>query len=586
MKKASMGRKVTVRFKLMTTSLLLLIIPLLILGYLTFTQSREALNEIGESNLKNSVMLTMEMIDSLNEEVENGNIALEDAQEQVKESLLGEIDTDGTRPINPLIDLGENGYLYITDENGLLLAHPRLEGESLWETTDSSGNLFTQEFTEKALNGGGYTYYDWPLPNDENAIEEKVIYSLYDENWGWVVSSSTYLMDYNEPANQILYQILVIIITFIIIGILVVWFFSNSITKPLHLVMNRMRELSAGNLSNEPIEVKTKDELKTLADEMNGMQSRLSEMMTDILQASTSLNEQSDVLNKSSSEVKLGAEQVTTTMEELASGAEIQADHVSTLSQMMEDFKGIVSQTTQEGTQVGEASIEVLEKTTTGSNLMEASAAQMSKIDQIVKAAVDNVKNLDTESQEISRLVAVIKDISEQTNLLALNAAIEAARAGEHGKGFAVVADEVRKLSEQVSDSISDITGIVSRIQSESSNATSALEEGYEEVEQGSAQIQETKETFAGINEAVKNMVEQIKHITGNLDNVSNRTTEMNNSLQEIASTAEESAAGIEETSASAEESSTSMEEVANHASQLDKLSNGLKKIVDQFRLK
>ncbi|UOQ83672.1 methyl-accepting chemotaxis protein [Gracilibacillus salinarum] len=579
-------KKQTVRKKMMTTSLLLLILPLVILGYLTFHQSQHALNELGETNLKNSVVLTLEMIDSLNKEVEEGNLDLEAAQEQVKESILGEMQGDGTRPINTDIDLGDNGYIFITDEEATMLAHPNLEGQNFWESKDSTGNFFTQEYTEKALNGGGYTYYEWPLPNDENQLEEKVVYSAYDENWGWVVSSSTYLIDFNAPANTLLYQIIFITVLFIIIGIILTWLFSNSITKPLAQVTNRMRELSEGNLSNDPVRVKTKDELKTLATEMNHMQDNLRSMITNISQASVSLSNQSNALTNSSNEVREGSEQVTTTMQELASGAEVQADHVSTLSEMMENFKDIVAETNREGLNVGNASRQVLDQAESGSGLMQSSANQMKKIDDIVKNAVEKVRSLDAQSQEIGRLVAVIHDIAEQTNLLALNAAIEAARAGEQGKGFAVVADEVRKLAEQVSESVSDITGIVSRIQSESTGVSDSLEEGYQEVEKGTSQILMTQDTFTEINDSVKDMADRMENISNNLANVSNRTAEMNESIQEIASTAEESAAGIEETSASAEQSSSSMEEVSNQARKLDGLSTELKNIVHRFQLK
>src|SRR5699024_4194813 len=132
--------------------------------------------------------------------------------------------------------------------------------------------------------------------------------------------------------------------------------------------------------------------------------------------------------------------------------------------------------------------------------------------------AVQKVQGLDAQSQEISKLVSVIQDSAEQTNLLALNAAIEAARAGEHGKGFAVVADEVRKLAEQVSVSVTDITTIVTSIQNESSMVTESLEGGYKEVEQGTTQIEATGEKFNGINTSITNMVKDIQSISDNLE--------------------------------------------------------------------
>lgn len=195
------------------------------------------------------------------------------------------------------------------------------------------------------------------------------------------------------------------------------------------------------------------------------------------------------------------------------------------------------------------------------------------------------MNNLDNQTQEISKLVSVIQEVADQTNLLALNAAIEASRAGEHGKGFAVVADEVRKLAEQVSVSVSEITGIVTGIQSESAEVAKSLENGYREVEQGTRDITKTTETFNGINDEIADMGDLISEITETLADFAASSERLNRSIEEIASISEESASGVEETAATSQQSSSSMEEVAVGSDKLAALAEDMNRQVRRFTL-
>ncbi|WP_186578813.1 methyl-accepting chemotaxis protein [Aquibacillus kalidii] len=371
----------------------------------------------------------------------------------------------------------------------------------------------------------------------------------------------------------------------IAIGGLLVFLVSRKLSQNLNKVVIMSSGIANGDLNVDQISYEGNDEIGRMASAMNLMSNNLKNVIQQVSAISRTLMRQSEELTQSSTEVKAGSSQIAVTMESLASGSETQANSAGELSNAMEAFSSKMHESNQNGEYIYNSSNLVLQMTTEGTQLMQDSVKQMATIDQIVQEAVEKVKGLDVQSQKISQLVSVIKDIAEQTNLLALNAAIEAARAGEHGKGFAVVADEVRKLAEQVANSVKDITGIVNSIQGESTDVAESLQGGYKEVEKGTLQMETTGTTFANINNAVKDMVIKIQTVTDNLAIMSTNTESMSDSIEEIASLSEASAAGVEQTSASAQQASSSMDEIATNSDELTKLAEQLNSIVRQFNL-
>ncbi len=371
----------------------------------------------------------------------------------------------------------------------------------------------------------------------------------------------------------------------LILGIVMALIISQKISRPIRTVMDRMNLLTNGDLTQEPLETNLRDETGQLMNATNEMSGHMRELLTKINVVSETVSAQSEELTQSSNEVTSGAEQIAVTMQELAAGAETQANTSSDLSYKMSTFATNVQEANENGQQINQASSGILEMTDKGSQLMASSTKKMIEIDHIVKDSVQKVKDLDSQSQEIFKLVVVIKEVADQTNLLALNAAIEAARAGEHGRGFSVVAEEVRKLAEQTASSVTDITRIVNNIQNGFNVVTESLQDGYKEVEQGTSQITTTGETFKEISSSVTGMVENIKIVSAKLLDISTNSQEMNSSIQEIAATAEESAAGVEQTAASVQQTTSSMEEVARSSVDLAKLAEELNALVRRFKL-
>ncbi|WP_066192231.1 MULTISPECIES: methyl-accepting chemotaxis protein [Gracilibacillus] len=388
-----------------------------------------------------------------------------------------------------------------------------------------------------------------------------------------------------DSQREAMVTLVITISVSVVLSVLLIYVVTRRISRPLSQLLYVSEEIADGNLQVEPIDYSSKDEIGQLSTAVNVMSNNLRNILQQVTSVSNTVTSQSNQLNQSANEVNANAQQISVTMEEIASGTETQANHAGDVASKMGDFSQKLKAASEDGESLGKTSAHVLDMTKDGQKMMRSSVEHMEQIHHVVHEAVDKVKVLDAQSQEISKLVAVIRDIAEQTNLLALNAAIESARAGEHGKGFAVVADEVRKLAEQVTASVSDITGIVTNIQTESSNVSQSLEEGYQSVDDGSVQIEKTGSTFESINEAVNEMTMHIKHSTSNLTSIARSSEEINTSVEEIASITEESAAGVQQTSASAEEASGAMEEITSNSKELTSLAEQLNGLVGKFRL-
>ena len=399
------------------------------------------------------------------------------------------------------------------------------------------------------------------------------------------VSRTKAASDAVDSADIATRTLVIAMITALIIGTVLIVMISRVITRNLKKVVQVSDTVANGDLTAKSINYEGRDEIGKLAQSMNKMSNNLRMVIQKIAEVSITVNKQSENLSQSTNEVTAGSQQVATTMQELSSGAENQANTASDLAASMESFSGTIGDAYSQGELIYQYSNKVLGMTNDGSELMESSIEQMNVINQIMKAAVDKVRGLDTQSQEISKLVSVIKGIADQTNLLALNAAIEAARAGEHGRGFAVVADEVRKLAEQVAFSVTDITNIVGRIQKESSIVTESLQGGYEEVMRGAEQIKTTGATFNGIKAAVNEMGNSIEVVSENLASILETSKEMNRSIEDIASISEEAAAGIEQTSASVQQTSSSMQELSDSSHELSNLAVELNGLVKEFKI-
>ncbi|WHH58590.1 HAMP domain-containing methyl-accepting chemotaxis protein [Petroclostridium sp. X23] len=376
--------------------------------------------------------------------------------------------------------------------------------------------------------------------------------------------------------------LIILLIIFIILTIIILLKKISNLSQ----IADKLKELAnnEGDLTSR-IYINSNDEVGEIASSFNKMLQSLQNLIREITSTTKEVRKQSAQFSAIAHDFQQGSEQIAATMEEMAAGAAEQASSAVKVATSSKTLNHLIEESNTSGDILIKSSSEVLEITQQGNKKMEDSVKQMLSINTIVNEAVNRVKGLDMQSQQISKLVQVIQAISEQTNLLALNAAIEAARAGESGRGFAVVAEEIRKLAEGVGKSVNEITQIVVKIQEESNTVSHSLQKGYEEVEMGTRQIQDTGETFKVINSKVLEMGDKINNVSDNLKKILHNGKKIEEEIEKVAEISEQNSAGIEETAASVQEQNEAMVKITKNTSILANLSDNLSNMVGKFNI-
>ncbi len=393
-----------------------------------------------------------------------------------------------------------------------------------------------------------------------------------------------------DALNQQVSIFKVVTISLTLFAIVLAILFSISISRGIRKNVTKISRsiveiANAGGDLTKRIEVNTQDELGGLAKDTNKLIDSIAGLVRQVSLMAQNVTATSQELLASAEETSTTINTIAITSSEIASGSEATKSKMNLSSKKMSSLEEAAHFLNTQAEIVKANSTEMLLVAQKGGETVQASSEKIMSLEEIMSNTSQTVEALGKKSNEITSIIGTITDIAQQTNLLALNAAIEAARAGEHGKGFAVVADEVRKLAEQSQQAAHSVKDIILSIQQEVKNIVQQNQQGVIEVISGVEMTNQTNSSLEDIINQTKRTTVVVNEMVEHIQETLKLSNEVAKSFDQVIKITNETASNTESTAAASEEGSAAMEQITNSVSQLSNQAEELRNIVDNFKL-
>lgn len=362
------------------------------------------------------------------------------------------------------------------------------------------------------------------------------------------------------------------------------WQFKKRVLRPLRDLGAVMTDAGDGNLTVRA-DVIRHDEIGLLAGECNALISSLEDIAGGVRRSAESVSAAASQLSASSQEINSSTIEISSSMQQIAHGAERQSRKVEEATHAMETISRTADDVAAQADEAARTSEEAAAVAARGEAANDQAIEKIGEVQSAIATLAGSVEILGHRSEQIGGIVDVITTIADQTNLLSLNAAIEAARAGESGRGFSVVAEEVRKLAEGSARAAEQIGVLIKEVQTETEKAVRYMEIGQREVSRGAEVVGGTSVALQQITDAVSRTTQLAESIAASMSEQAQRTSAVDKAMHEIAAVVEENAASAEQTAAAAEEQTACMEEITASSQDLADMAQRLEDSVHRFRV-
>jgi methyl-accepting chemotaxis protein len=383
-------------------------------------------------------------------------------------------------------------------------------------------------------------------------------------------------------------QIKYFVISFVVVVFLLVFYifgaFYISITKAIRVLRLSSMEVAQGNLLTR-IAIRTKDEMEDVASAFNAMVDAVKETINASKQTAEQVSSTSEKIVSIAESATSANQELAMSMQETVQGAEMQLQGTEESSKAMTEMTIGIQRIAESASIVSDASQESSLSAEDGNNDMGKVVNQMESIQFSVNDTAEMIHRLHAYSLQIGQIAEVIKGISSQTNLLALNASIEAARVGEHGRGFSIVANETRKLAEQSNASAEDIYALLKQIQDASVQSVQKMNKVQEDVQLGQTAVQDAGASFRKISQSTQHIAEQIQDISAASEQMAAGSEEAAATISEIAGVTKKSSEQFKTISDMSAAQLSSMEELADQARVLSHMSQSLRDQIGRFTI-